>query len=95
MAAEAQATGTPVVAAAVGGLTTVVADGTSGLLVDSHDAHDWANALGRLIDDPVLTARLGAGALEHARDFSWERTAERTLAAYRDAHALMRDEMSV
>ena len=70
VAAEAQATGTPVVAAAVGGLTTVVADGRSGLLVDSHDAHDWANALRRLIDDPALTARLGAGALEHARDFS-------------------------
>ena len=51
--------------------------------------------LRRLIDDPALTARLGAGALEHARDFSWERTAERTLAAYRDARNLMRDEMSV
>ncbi|WP_336275732.1 glycosyltransferase [Nocardioides sp. B-3] len=57
-------------AAAVGGLTTVVADGTSGLLVDSHDAHDWANALRRLIDDPALTARLGEGALRHAHDFS-------------------------
>jgi D-inositol-3-phosphate glycosyltransferase len=95
VAAEAQATGTPVVAAAVGGLTTVVADERSGLLVDSHDAHDWAAALRRLIDDPALTARLGAGALEHARDFSWERTAERTLTAYRDARTLMRDEMKV
>lgn len=95
VAAEAQATGTPVVAAAVGGLTTVVADGHSGLLVDGHDPRDWAAALRRLIDDPDLTARLGRGALAHARDFSWERTAERTLDAYRAARTLMRDEMTV
>ena len=93
VAVEAQATGTPVVAAAVGGLTTVVADGVSGLLVDTHEPGDWAAALRRLIDDPALTARLGAGALEHARDFSWERTAERTLEAYHQARSLMRDEL--
>ena len=87
VAAEAQATGTPVVAAAVGGLTTVVADGVSGLLVDTHEPRDWAAALRRLIDDPALTARLGAGALRQARDFSWERTAERTLEAYARAAA--------
>jgi D-inositol-3-phosphate glycosyltransferase len=93
VAAEAQATGTPVVAAAVGGLTTVVADGVSGLLVDTHEPRDWAAALRRLIDDPALTARLGVGALEHARDFSWDRTAERTLGAYHQARSLMRDEL--
>ncbi|MCW2832471.1 MAG: glycosyl transferase, group 1 [Nocardioides sp.] len=94
VAAEAQATGTPVVAAAVGGLTTVVADEVSGLLVEGHEARDWAAALRRLIEDPALTRRLGEGALAHAGDFSWDRTAERTLEAYRDACALMRDEMS-
>jgi D-inositol-3-phosphate glycosyltransferase len=93
VAAEAQATGTPVVAAAVGGLTTVVADGVSGLLVDTHEPRDWAAALRRLIDDPALTARLGVGALEHARDFSWDRTAERTLGAYHQARSLMRDQL--
>src|SRR5690606_9881789 len=51
VAVEAQATGTPVVAAAVGGLTTVVRDGVSGLLVDTHEPRDWAHALRRLIDD--------------------------------------------
>ncbi|WP_442938493.1 D-inositol-3-phosphate glycosyltransferase [Nocardioides sp. Soil805] len=95
VAAEAQATGTPVVAAAVGGLTTVVADGRSGLLVDGHEPRDWAAALRRLIDDPELTARLGDGALAQAREFSWDRTAARTLEAYRTARTLMRDEMSV
>ena len=94
VAAEAQAAGTPVVAAAVGGLTTVVADRRSGLLVEGHEPRDWAAALRRLVDDPALTARLGAGAIEHARSFSWDRTAEATLGAYRDARRQMRDEMS-
>ena len=82
VAAEAQASGTPVVAAAVGGLTTVVRDGHSGLLVDSHRTDDWAEALRRIVSDPALQHRLGAGALEQARLFSWEATAEATLEVY-------------
>ena len=46
VALEAQALGTPVVAAAVGGLTVAVADGVSGLLVDGHDPRTWADAPG-------------------------------------------------
>jgi len=92
VAVEAQATGTPVVAAAVGGLTTVVRDGVSGLLVDTHRPRDWAAALGRILDDPALAASLGEGARQHAREFSWDRTAEKTLAAYEKAARLMRAE---
>ncbi len=90
VAAEAQATGTPVVAAAVGGLTTVVADGVSGLLVDTHDPRDWAKALGSIIGDAELRSRLSAGALRQARLFAWERTADRTLEVYKRAASLMR-----
>ncbi len=89
VAVEAQASGTPVVAAAVGGLTTVVRDGVSGLLVDSHDPGAWANALERIVHDDALRARLAVGALDHARDFSWERTADSTLEVYRRARNLM------
>ncbi len=89
VAVEAQASGTPVVAAAVGGLTTVVADNASGLLVDSHDAHDWAAALQRVLCDEQLRTRLSAGALEQARSFSWELTADRTLDVYRRARETM------
>ena len=49
VALEAQACGTPVVAAAVGGLVTAVRDGVSGALVDGHDPADWARVLGRLL----------------------------------------------
>ena len=82
VAVEAQATGTPVVAAAVGGLTTVVRDGRSGLLVDGHGTQSWAAALRRVIEDDGLRTRLEAGALEQARQFSWDRTAERVLEVY-------------
>ena len=91
VAAEAQATGTPVVAAAVGGLTTVVRDGRSGLLVDGHDPQDWAAALTRVLDDQDLRVRLEAGALEQARLFSWDATADRTLEVYERAAALLRE----
>jgi D-inositol-3-phosphate glycosyltransferase len=90
VAVEAQASGTPVVAAAVGGLTTVVRDGHSGLLVDTHDPRDWAAALRRIVVDDDLRLRLEAGALEQARRFSWERTAERTLEVYLRARADLR-----
>jgi D-inositol-3-phosphate glycosyltransferase len=91
VAAEAQASGTPVVAAAVGGLTTVVADGVSGLLVDTHEPSDWAHAIGRVLLDDALRARLAEGARARAGDFSWEDTAERTLEVYERARAALRE----
>ncbi|CAM3349120.1 D-inositol-3-phosphate glycosyltransferase [Nocardioides dubius] len=95
VAVEAQATGTPVVAAAVGGLTTVVRDGYSGLLVDTHEPGDWASTIKRILDDEALRARLADGALLQAREFSWERTAECTLAVYAQAAEMMRREAGV
>ncbi|MFC4787189.1 D-inositol-3-phosphate glycosyltransferase [Nocardioides sp. GCM10023255] len=94
VAVEAQATGTPVLAAAVGGLTTVVRDGHSGLLIEGHEPRDWAAALRRVIEDDELQVRLSAGALEQARQFAWERTAERTLEVYERARSFMRESVS-
>ena len=82
VAAEAQACGLPVVAAAVGGLPYAVGDGTSGLLVDGHDAGDFAKALLRILDDPILEAELSCGALEFSERFSWTATADRLLELY-------------
>jgi len=89
VAAEAQACGTPVAAAAVGGLTTVVRDGRSGLLLDTHDPADWAHALGRIVADPELRDTLSAGALAQAQEFSWDATAAATLQVYAAARARM------
>lgn len=86
VALESQACGTPVVAAAVGGLPTAVADGRSGLLVPGHDPGDYAAAVTRLLD-PGTRRRLALGALAHASAFSWSATAAGVLGVYSDAMA--------
>jgi D-inositol-3-phosphate glycosyltransferase len=90
VAIEAQACGTPVVAAAVGGLRTSVCDGASGLLVAGHDPADYAAAIRRLLDEPGLYRRLAAGAVRHAGQFGWSETTAQLLATYRDAIAATR-----
>ncbi len=84
VALEAQACGTPVVATRVGGLTTTVRDGVSGLLVDGHSPEAWAAALRRGLEQRPL---LSLGAVEHAAQFSWTRTAKGLLSAYREVLA--------
>ena len=91
VAVEAQASGAPVVAAAVGGLTTVVRHGHSGLLVGTHDPVDWARALEPVLVDPEYRERLAVGAVEQARLFSWDATAAQTLEVYQRAGSLMRE----
>lgn len=85
VALEAQACGTPVVAARVGGLPTAVAHERSGLLVDGHDPGVWAEALGSLATDPARRRRFSRGAAEHAAQFSWDRTTDALLDAYSEA----------
>jgi D-inositol-3-phosphate glycosyltransferase len=79
-----------VLAAAVGGLSTVIDDEVSGLLLDTHEPSDWAAALGRILLDDRLRARLSEGARNRAGMFSWEETAERTLDVYERARAGLR-----
>jgi D-inositol-3-phosphate glycosyltransferase len=83
VAVEAQACGTPVVAAAVGGLPVAVRDGVSGVLVPSHDIDDWAAAIDELFRrGPQARAAMSAAAVEHAATFSWAHTVDALLAAY-------------
>ncbi|WP_409328644.1 D-inositol-3-phosphate glycosyltransferase [Trujillonella humicola] len=86
VALEAQACGTPVVAAAVGGLRTAVRDGLSGVLVDGRDPADYAAAVGAVLGRREL---LSAGARRHAAAFSWDRTADSLVEAYTSAAAEM------
>lgn len=72
---EAGMHGTPTVAyREAGGTRESVADGTSGLLVDTQS--EFTEALGQLLRDQELRDRLGRGAREMSRQFSWDRTQE-------------------
>lgn len=88
VAMEAQATGTPVVAARVGGLPVAVSDGHTGLLVDGHSAEAWADALAELLDDDARRIDMGRAAVEHAQKFSWAASAQRLLQVYQRALTL-------
>jgi len=75
VALEAAACGTPVVAAAVGGLTTLVDDGRTGYLVDEATPEAFAEAAGRILDDPLLAERLGTAAVVRAGRYTWAQAA--------------------
>jgi alpha-1,3-rhamnosyl/mannosyltransferase len=77
---EAMACGTPVITSNVSALPETVGD--AALLIDPLDVDALADAIRRLWDDEGLRADLRARGLMRAREFSWERTARLTLAAY-------------
>lgn len=84
VALEAQATGTPVVAAAVGGLRYVVDDGVTGALVEGHDPGDHAERLLAILADPIGARRMGEAAVVRSLRFSWDATAGEMLSVYRE-----------
>ncbi|HKH03800.1 MAG TPA: glycosyltransferase [Acidimicrobiales bacterium] len=87
VALEAAACGTPVVAAAVGGLRTVVHDGRTGFLVEGRDPGAFAARVREVLDDPVLAKELATEAHAVARGYTWSTTAARLRRLYADLTA--------
>lgn len=79
-AAEASATGMPVIATRVGGLVDIVDDGNTGFIVEPGAPAELAGHLRRLVDDPELRRRLGAAARDRAcRHFDARTNARRLI----------------
>src|SRR5207247_1623924 len=92
VALEAAACGTPVVAATVGGLCSLVDDGHTGFLVESRDPADYAAPVALLLHDVDLAVEMGVTAAARSRRYSWSITAARLRRLYGDlvARALVR-----
>jgi D-inositol-3-phosphate glycosyltransferase len=87
VALEAAACGTPVVAAAVGGLKSLVDHEHTGFLVDSREPAAFANAVDQLLADRDLAAEMGISAHARSRRYSWSITAGRLRRLYADLAA--------
>ena len=84
VALEAQACGTPVVAAAVGGLRYVVRHEQTGFLVEGHDPADHAGRMLEILRAPRLAAEMGEAAAREALRFTWNATAAELAGIYRE-----------
>ena len=84
VALEAAACGTPVVAASVGGLQSIVDDGRTGFLVASREPLAFAAAIDKILADPQYATEMSAAAVERSRRYSWNLTAARLRRLYSD-----------
>lgn len=87
VALEAASCGTPVVAADVDGLRSLVDDGHTGYLVEGRTAADFATAIGRVLADPERAWEMGTSASARAGRYSWSITAARLRRLYADLAA--------
>jgi glycosyltransferase involved in cell wall biosynthesis len=84
VALEAAACGTPVVAAAVGGLRTLVEHEHTGFLVEGRDPADFAAYAREILAMPAMAAELSSHAAHRARDYTWSTAAGRLRRLYAD-----------
>ncbi len=84
VALEASACGTPLVAAAVGGLRILVDHGRNGFLVEGRSPEDYARYVDRILEDRDMARAMGAAGSLRARDYTWSTTAGRIRRIHAD-----------
>ena len=87
VALEAAACGTPVVAAAVGGLRSLVEHARTGFLVEGRDPAAYAAYVGEILDNPRLAHEMSGNAVTRALGYRWSMTAARLRRLYADLAA--------
>jgi D-inositol-3-phosphate glycosyltransferase len=84
VALEAAACGVPVVASAVGGLTTLVDHGRTGYLVEQRDPAAFGRRVASILGDPALAGSMGRAASSRSAPYTWTAAAHRLRSLYRD-----------
>jgi D-inositol-3-phosphate glycosyltransferase len=84
VAVEALASGTPVVAPRVGGLSTIITDGETGYLIDNRSIEDFTRHLERLLDDDELRQRMSHAARPSVMKYAWPIVARQVLSIYEE-----------
>lgn len=87
VALEAAACGTPVVAAAVGGLRTLVEHGLTGFLIEGRDPAAFAGCVDRILSDPATGEAMGRAAARQAGRYQWSLSAARLRRLYGELSA--------
>lgn len=85
VALEAAACATPVIAASVGGLRTLVHHGKTGFLVEGRDPSVYATYLDQIFQSPTLGCELAFGAVDHSKKYRWRETAQSLRELYHKA----------
>jgi len=81
---EAMACGTPVISSNTSSLPEVV--GSAGILLAPENEQIWADKIIEVIQNPVLKQKMRENGLKQAKKFSWEETAQKTIAVYQEVY---------
>jgi D-inositol-3-phosphate glycosyltransferase len=95
VAVESLACGTQLVATRVGGLSSIVRDGETGLLVPWRDADLFAERLRQVLEDAPLRQRLASHARDSVLGYGWDRIADEHLALYEEMRAAQRPRVAL